>query len=135
MVLAERADRVPVRMDALHRRRIRVGHGADEEKRHLDALRVEDIEDLLAVGRQRAVIKSENHLLVAQRQRLGVLHHAETSARFDGDRAACSERVRIPGAILRPGRYDRQKRAGGHAEYGENQHLQVTHAPITGPVA
>ena len=59
------------------RRRKFVGHGADEEIRRLDALCRENIEDLLAVGRQRAIVEGEHDLLVAQRHGLGVLHHAK----------------------------------------------------------
>ena len=123
MILAVRADRVPGGVHPAHRRGICVGHGADEEIRRLDALCGENIEDLLAVGRQRAIVEREHDLLVAQRHGLGVLHHAKAPvlAGLDGEHAARSKRVGIPRAILALRGRHRHKRSGSHAADSENQ--------------
>ena len=102
MTVAMRADGVALLVDAPHHGGIGAGHFAHHEICRLHALGGEDIEDLIGVGRQRAVIESEDDLLVGERERVGILHAPDALQlrRIDGKHAARSQRVRISGASL-----------------------------------
>jgi hypothetical protein len=65
------------------------------------ALRGEDGQNLIAVGRQRPVIESQHHLVVFKRQLLAVLHGADPGmlARIDHQRPRGPERVGMAGTI------------------------------------
>ena len=77
-------------------------HLADHEERRLDALRGEDVEDLIGIRRQRAVVEGDDDFLVVQRQRVRILHAAEllVVAEIDRQHAAGAERVGISGTGL-----------------------------------
>ncbi len=74
MMVAVGADGVAGLVDAAHRGGKGAGHLADHEIRRLDALRGENVEDLVGIGRQRAVVEGEDDLLIVQRQRVRILH-------------------------------------------------------------
>lgn len=77
MVLAVRADGMPGRDQLAHAVRIEPGLGADGEEGRLDALAGEDGQHLVAVFRQRPIVKGQHHLVVGERQRLRILHGAD----------------------------------------------------------
>ena len=85
--------------------RIGLRHPADLEEGCLHALRGEDVENLVAVARQRAVVEGQHHLVIPQRQRLGILHGADARmlARIDHQRARSPDRVGMAGTIGRLG--------------------------------
>ena len=102
MMLAVRADGVAFLIDAAHRCRKRMRHFAHHEERRLDALRGQNVEDLVGVRRQRAVIEGDDDFLVVERQRIRILHTAELliGAKIDRQHAARAQRVRFPGTGL-----------------------------------
>ena len=53
-----------------HAFRIGVGLTSDQEEGRLDAMRGENVQNLVAVFRQRAVVEGQHHLVVCERQRL-----------------------------------------------------------------
>ena len=55
-----------------------LGHAADDEEGRLHALRGENIQNPIAVVRQRPVIERQDHLMIPERQRFGILHGADT---------------------------------------------------------
>src|SRR5205809_336292 len=77
----------------------------------------EDVEDLVAVFRQRTVVEGQHHLMVRQRQRLGILHGADDVmfARIDHERARCADRLGMARAIGCPrgGAAQQTKEEGG----------------------
>ena len=97
MIFAVGADAVPGLIDAAHHAGIRVGHAADEEIRRLDALRSEDIEDLVRIRRQRSIVEGGDNFLIGERQRFRILHPADPRqlAGLQHEHAAGSERVGI----------------------------------------
>ena len=97
MIFAVGADAVPGLIDAAHHAGIRMRHAADEEIRRLDALRGQDIEDLVRIRRQRSVVEGEDNFLIGQRQRFGILHPPDPRqlAGLQHEHAAGSERVGI----------------------------------------
>ena len=103
MVLAVGADGMPLIVDTPDYGRISMRHLADEKIGGFHALRRQRIENEVGIGRQRAVVESDHHLMVVERQRLLVLHAADLAefARADGEDAASAERVRIARARIR----------------------------------
>jgi len=101
MVLAMRADRMAFLVNAAHNGGIGAGHFADHEVRHLHALRNEDVEDFVGIGRYRAVIESENDFLVIERQRVGILRVANPRilGGIEREHAARAKRVRMSGTV------------------------------------
>jgi site-specific DNA recombinase len=67
MVLAVSADGVAFVVDAPHDGRIGTRHLADQEIGGLHALRCQCIENDVGIGRQRAVVESEDYLVVVER--------------------------------------------------------------------
>jgi hypothetical protein len=102
MILGMSADGMASIVDAPDNRRILVRHPPNEEISGLNALRSQNIQKDVAVGRQRPVIKSENHFMVIKRQSLLVLHTANfiEFAWTDGEDATRAERVWIPWATV-----------------------------------
>ena len=74
-----------------------MGHLADQEIGGLHALRGQYVENGGGVGRDRAIVEGEHHLVVLERQRGPVLDGADQGklGRIDGDGAAGADRVRI----------------------------------------
>ena len=106
MVVAMRPDGVALVVHAPDHRGIIARHLADQEVGDLHALRGQRIENDVAIGRQRAVVEGDHHLMVVERQRLLVLHGADAAelARVDGEDAAGAERLRMARALRRHGR-------------------------------
>ena len=77
MALAVSADGVAFVVDAPDDGRIGTRHLADQEISRLHALRCQCIENDVGIGRQRAVVEGDHHLVVLQRQRLLVLDGAK----------------------------------------------------------
>src|ERR1700752_4442080 len=119
MVLGVGRNRMPGIEQLAHAFRVGLGLAPDQEEGRLHALRGEDVEDLVAVYRDRAVVEGQHHLAVVERQRLAILHRADQRMRFgiDYKSAGSSERVGTR-AIGRKCR--RSRRAGGKSQhYGE----------------
>ena len=76
-------------------------HPADREEGRLDALRGEDLQDLIAVARQRTVVERQHHLVISERQRFGILHGADPRmlAGIDHQGSRGAERVGMAGTI------------------------------------
>ena len=53
------------------------GHVADGEKSRLHAFGRKDVEDLVAVARQRPVIECQHYFMIGERQRFPILHGAD----------------------------------------------------------
>ena len=89
MVLGVGGHRVAGIAHLAHAFRIRVGLASDQEEGRLRAVGGENVEDLVAVFRQRAVIEGQHHFMILERQRLGILHGAddEMGTRIDHDGA------------------------------------------------
>ncbi len=68
MILAVRADRVTFLVDAAHGGGEGAGHLTDQEVSRFHALRSENVEDLVGIGKQRTVIEGQHHFLVIERQ-------------------------------------------------------------------
>jgi len=102
MVLTVSADGVAFVVDVPDDGRIGTRHLADQEIGGLHALRCQRIENDVGIGRQRAVVEGDHHLVVLQRQRLLVLDGAKQGefAGIDGQHAAGAEGVWIAGARL-----------------------------------
>src|SRR5262249_9893720 len=100
----------------------------DHEERRLHAFGGERVEDAVGVGRQRAVVEGQHHLVVVERQRLAILHGADARmlVRVDGDGAAHAERAgRALLCARRPdGKNGRQQKRRGDG---------ATHAPASTP--
>src|SRR5262249_32634801 len=94
-------ERMTFRVGALDELRIGARHAADHEERRLHAFDGEDVEHAAAVGRQRAVVESDDDFAVVERQRFPILEGAEklVLGRIDRDGAAGSERARIAATI------------------------------------
>jgi hypothetical protein len=73
MVLAVVADGVAFGIDALDELRIGAGHAADHEEGRLHALIRERIKNVRREGRQRSVVKGDDHLMIIERESLPVL--------------------------------------------------------------
>ena len=101
MAFAMRADRVAFLVNPAHNGRIGASHFADHEIRRLHALRSEDVENLVGIGRQRAVIEGENDLFVVERQRVGILHVADPRilGGIEREHAARAERAGMSGTV------------------------------------
>ena len=54
-----------------------LGHAADDEEGRLHALRGKNVQNLIAVARQRPVVEGQHHLVVPERQRFCILHGAD----------------------------------------------------------
>ena len=80
----------------------RLRHAADLEEGRLHALRGEDVEHLVRVAWQRSVVEGQHHLVIAQRQRLCILHRADVRVfgRVDHDGARGTDRVGVSRAGL-----------------------------------
>ena len=93
-----------------------VGLPSDQEEGRLGAMGGEDVEDLVAVFRQRTVVEGEDYLMIFQRQRLGILHGADQRIlpRIDHQRARRADRIGMPGAI--GGRRGLRRGAGQHSQ-------------------
>jgi len=107
MIETVRADRMALVVHAPQHPRVGMRHLADNEISRLHALRGERIEDEVAVGRQRAVVEGDHHLMIGERQRLLVLHAADARefVRTDGEHARGAERVAMAGTdVVRQGR-------------------------------
>src|SRR5262249_18988315 len=85
MILTVRGDGVAFVVDAPRRRRIGVRLAPDHEESRLHALGCERLEDAIRVGRQRAVVERQDHFLVAERQRLRILHGADAGVLLGRD--------------------------------------------------
>jgi hypothetical protein len=96
-----RADRVAFLVNAAHHGGIGASHFADHEIRRLHALRSEDVENLVGIGRHRAVIEGENDLLVVERRRVGILHVADPRilGGIEREDAARAERAGMSGTV------------------------------------
>ena len=81
----------------------RIGPGllADGEEGRFHALICEDLQHLVAVAGQRPVIEGQHHLMIPERQRLGILHGADPRmlARIDHEGARGADRIGMAGAI------------------------------------
>ena len=101
MILGVGGNRVAGIAHPAHAFRIGPGLRSDQEEGRLHALRGENIQHLIAVLRDRAVVEGQHHLMILQRQRLGVLHGADDGifAWIDHDRARRAERVGMAGTI------------------------------------
>src|SRR5581483_9038887 len=106
MILAVRTDRVSGVVDTPHNGRVGACHFADQEIRGFHALRGEGIENGVGVGWDGPVIEGDDDLMIVERQRLRVLHAADTGefGWADCQRSAGAKRIRITGAGLRGGR-------------------------------
>ena len=95
-----------------HAFRIGVGLASDQEEGRLHALGGEDVQDLVAVFRQRTVVEGQHHLMICQRQRLGILHGADDGmfARIDHQRARRADARRDDPDNRRPTRSARRRR-------------------------
>ena len=67
MIEAMCADGVAVIVHAPHHPRVGARHLADQEIGNLHALRGEGIENEVAIGRQRAIVESNHHLMIGER--------------------------------------------------------------------
>src|SRR6476659_8671717 len=54
-----------------------LGHAADGEEGCLYALRGENVQNLIAVARQRPVVEGQDYLVIVERQCFGILHGAD----------------------------------------------------------
>lgn len=74
----------------------------DGEEDRLDAIIGEDLQHLVAVAGQRPIIEGQDHLVIPERQRLGILHGADSRmfARIDHQGTRGADRVGMAGAIL-----------------------------------
>jgi hypothetical protein len=81
---------------AAHGIGISLHHLADHEERGLHAFAGEQVEDAIGIGRQRAVVEGQHHLVVLERQRFIVLPAAQPRVlgRIHHQRATHAERVR-----------------------------------------
>ena len=93
------ADRVAFLIDATHGGWESARHFADQEIGHLHTLRRKDVEDLVSMRKDRPVIKGEDHFLVIERQRVGILHLADARklGGIDRQHAARPNCVRMSG--------------------------------------
>ena len=78
MILAVRADSVTFLVDAAHGGGKGAGHLTDQEVSRFHALRSENVEDLVGIGQNGTVVKSQDHFFVGQRQRVRILHVADS---------------------------------------------------------
>ena len=126
MVLAVGADGVAGVAQLAHAFRIGVGLLADQEERRLDAVGGENLQDLVAVFRQRTVVEGQHHLMIPERQRFRILHGADDGmcARIDHERARRADRVGMAGAI--GGRRGRRGSGTQAADTGEKRARQRT---------
>src|SRR3974377_2289063 len=106
MVLTMSADGMARVLNATDHGRLLVRHPTNQEVGSLNALRGQRIKNDVAIGRQRAVIESQDDFMVVERQTLLVLHAANFAefAWADGELSARTERVWIAWARVRPGR-------------------------------
>src|SRR3974390_1837331 len=106
MVLTMSADGMARVVNATDHGRILVRHPTNQEVGSLNALRGQRIKNDVAIGRQRAVIESQDDFMVVERQTLLVLHAANFAefAWADGELSARTERVWIAWASVPPGR-------------------------------
>jgi hypothetical protein len=103
MILAVRTDGVSLVVNAAHRGGIGFGHFADQEEHRFDALRAQDIEHLVGIGRDRAVIEGQHDLMIGEWQRLLIIQRTEPLifARVDGNNPAGADGVGMAWAVLR----------------------------------
>src|SRR5579864_6931934 len=103
VVLAVRADGVAGLVDLAHHVGKGMRHFTDHEKCRLHALRGKRGEDLVGGRRQRSVVESEDHFLVAKRQCLRILQRADARkfAKSRDDYTTGADRIRISGAVRR----------------------------------
>src|SRR2546423_14492382 len=106
MVLGMSADAMAGFDQLAHAFRIGLRHATDDEEGRLNALRGEDRKNLVAVARQRAVIKRQYHLVIPQWQGFGILHGPDAGmlAWVDHQRTRSAKRIAIAGAVARQGR-------------------------------
>ena len=78
-----------------------VGLPSHQEESRLRAMGGENVQNLIAVFRQRAVIEGQHHLVVLERQRLAILHGADDGilTRIDHNRARRADGVGMSGAV------------------------------------
>ncbi len=93
----------PASRELAHAFRIGRSHAADLEEGRLHAFRGENVQNLIAVARQRPVIERQHHLVIGKRQRLRILHGADPrmlpGIDHQGTRGA--ERIGMAGTIGR----------------------------------
>ena len=101
MILGVGTDAVAGVTELAHAFRIGLGHAADGEEGRLHALRGQNVENLIAVARQRPVIERQHHLVISERQRFGVLHCADPRMLpgIDHQGSRDAERVGMAGTI------------------------------------
>src|SRR5262245_60080892 len=132
MVLAVGADRVPGVVDTPDDGWIGVRHFTDEEIGRLHAFRGERVEDGIRERRDRAIIESDDDLMVFERQCFRILHAADAGevSRVDGQNAAGAKRIRISRARLRGGRGNASDKTKQNDQYATHQE-----APDLAPTA
>ena len=134
MVLAVGADGMAGVAQLADAFRIRLGHAADDEEGRLDALRGENLQNLIAVARQRPVVEGQHHFVILQRQRFGSIawcRCADAPADRPPGFARC--RARRDGRDNRrptpPARRCRRTAPGTAEPIAASEH-QPTHYPI-----
>jgi hypothetical protein len=114
MVLGVGGDGVAGIAHLAHAFGIGVGLASDQEEGRLGAMGGEDVEDLVAVFRQRTVVEGQHHLVIFERQRLGILHGADDAdGRADRPPACATCRARRDGRAI-GGRRGLRGDAGQH---------------------
>ena len=123
MVIAVGADGMALGEGAAGEVGIAAGHPADQEIIGIHAMLGQHVEHAIGVGRQRAVVEGQHDLFVLERQRTGVLHHADAGefSRIDRQHPAGAERIRIAGTIGGTRLRGRQR--------GEHKYDQTKSAP------
>jgi hypothetical protein len=103
MILGMSADRMASIVDAPDNGRILVRHPANQEIGSLNALRRQNIQNDVAVGRQRPVIERDDNLMIVEWQSLLVLHTANfiEFALADTEHATRTQRIWISWASVR----------------------------------
>src|SRR5262245_23087683 len=102
MILTVRANSMTGIVDAPHDRGISLRHLADQEISGFYAMGGQRVENSVGVGWYRPIVESNHHLMIFQRQRLGVLHGADAAeiAEADFEHAGCAQGIRVAGTRL-----------------------------------
>jgi hypothetical protein len=113
-------------VDPPHGIRIGTRHRSHKEESRLDAFRRQRCKHAVGIGGQRPVVEGEDHFLVRERQRLGILHRADAGVlnRIDHQNARRADRMRVIRALA-----GLNIQAGQAGQQTTDNARDVTHIP------